>query len=683
MPRTGKRYFHCILCQKRTKPTDRRKITKEQKRILQKHIVSVTDDDVLCSNCRIKCNKNLKKKTERKEVTHAGNDKNFSPPHESISTSKYVRSPPSVTLPLPSTSTSHSSCFICRKPGPKLVVVPASARNSVFLQRKILIPYGTRCCAKHILNDNLTAESLEEISVISQASNVNRSSITDILLYMREVALKNKASRIDFDNEENFSDQQYVRLTGLNRASFLDLLSHIDGRINRTPVRSQKNSLGIFLMKMRSGLSNDVLSSIFNISKASIRRAISAVRSVLMESFVPQNIGFCHVSRQEVINQHTRPLAESLFGGTGNQALLVIDGTYIFIQKSMNFTFQRKSYSLHKGRPLVKPMVIVSTSGYYISVLGPYLARNSDATILNHIMKTNREDVLNWMEEDDIFIVDRGFRDSMEYLEELGIKACMPSFMKKGEKQLSTQDANTSRLVTKIRWVVESSNARIKRWKFLDRILPTSQVPYIGDYIKIVCSISNKYYPPLSTGDATEDLATASKMKYLSAQVNHLKEEVESRKLDSRTAVWRQAGEIENFPRLDEDDIRNITCGTYQLKLCKSYAEEHFHGGADIMVHKDDSHLVRVKIQSRHVSARSYLLWIRYNESNITAWYCKCRSGARVVGVCAHVAAAIWFLALGRYKESLRPVCDWGQFVDDASVIPDTIDESEEEGVEE
>ena len=61
----------------------------------------------------------------------------------------------------------------------------------------------------------------------------------------------------------------------------------------------------------------------------------------------------------------------------------------------MKFTFQRKTYSMHKGRPLVKPMVIVSTSGYYISVLGPYLARNNDASILNHIMKTNKEDVLN------------------------------------------------------------------------------------------------------------------------------------------------------------------------------------------------------------------------------------------------------------------------------------------------
>lgn len=136
-----------------------------------------------------------------------------------------------------------------------------------------------------------------------------------------------------------------------------------------------------------------------------------------MENFVPQNLGFQHISRENVIQHYTRPLAESLFGGTGSQALLLLDGTYIYIQKSSNFTFQRKSYSLHKGRPLVKPMVIVSTSGYYISVIGP-----NDAAILQRIMKSNREDVLKWVEEDDIFIIDRSFRDSVAYLKNLAFR---------------------------------------------------------------------------------------------------------------------------------------------------------------------------------------------------------------------------------------------------------------------
>lgn len=71
--------------------------------------------------------------------------------------------------------------------------------------------------------------------------------------------------------------------------------------------------------------------------------------------------------------------------------------------------------------------------------MGPYIAKNNDATILNHVMKTNIEDICDWVREEDIFVIDRGFRDSLDFLEEMGIQAQMPSFMTKGEKQLKMQ----------------------------------------------------------------------------------------------------------------------------------------------------------------------------------------------------------------------------------------------------
>ena len=97
-------------------------------------------------------------------------------------------------------------------------------------------------------------------------------------------------------------------------------------------------------------------------------------------------------------------------------------------------------------------MVVVSTSGYFVTVVGPYLAdqKNNDASILNHMLKTNVENIKTWVNEEDVFIVDRGFRDSLALLEELGIRAEMPAFMNKGDKQMSTENANASRLVTKV-----------------------------------------------------------------------------------------------------------------------------------------------------------------------------------------------------------------------------------------
>ncbi|XP_056011994.1 uncharacterized protein LOC125671681 [Ostrea edulis] len=331
-------------------------------------------------------------------------------------------------------------------------------------------------------------------------------------------------------------------------------------------------------------------------------------------------------------------------------------------------------------------MIIVSTTGYFISVLGPYLARNNDATILNHIMRSNIEDIRSWVNENDIFVVDRGFRDSLDYLQEMGICAKMPTFLRKGEKQMSTENANTSRLVSKIRWVVESANARIKQWRYLGHILPSSQIPYIGDFVRIACAICNRYLKPLVCGDTEEDQALGAKMVNLSKQVNSLQHHVEENKLDRRTVCWREVDDLTDFPCLDEEQLRLLTCGTYQLRLSPSYAQEHVEGDCSIQVHREDPGLLRIKLQSRHVSSRTYLLWIQYDIGEIKAWYCKCRAGARVVGMCSHVAAILWYLGYARHhREERMGVRDWGEFVDDATLIDDSdsSSNSDESGPEE
>ena len=59
--------------------------------------------------------------------------------------------------------------------------------------------------------------------------------------------------------------------------------------------------------------------------------------------------------------------------------------------------------------------------------VGPYLAENkyNDTSIFQHIIKTNGEDIRSWLSEDDIAIVDRGFRNfaAARKIEHAGRKA--------------------------------------------------------------------------------------------------------------------------------------------------------------------------------------------------------------------------------------------------------------------
>ena len=159
-------------------------------------------------------------------------------------------------------------------------------------------------------------------------------------------------------------------------------------------------------------------------------------RTSLMQNFVSQQIGhgFHHISH---VSQHTTPLAETLFSQHNDEAaIIVLNGTYTYIQKSADYAFQRMSFSMHKHRPLLKPMdgyiifsiyyIILYIILYYIL----YYARNNDASITKHMMKTNTEGMMTWLNDDDIFIVDRGFREVTQYLQEEGFGVEMPRYLK-------------------------------------------------------------------------------------------------------------------------------------------------------------------------------------------------------------------------------------------------------------
>ena len=216
-----------------------------------------------------------------------------------------------------------------------------------------------------------------------------------------------------------------------------------------------------------------------------------------------------------------------------------------------------------------------------------------------------------------------------------------------------------------VRWVVESANARLKRWKYLDQVLPTNQVPFIGEFVKLVCAISiNRFFRDSSiTTDSEEDTLLAAKMLHLPKQVNSLKEYVEENGLDNRSAKWKDVSEVElaGFHELDEEQLRSLTCGTYQLKLSSSYMHEHVDGDCNFHVHEGEENLIRVRIQSRHVSAKTDLLWKRYYAIEIESWYFQCRAGARVVRACSHVASMLWFLGSARYSaQESYGVKNWG-----------------------
>lgn len=92
-----------------------------------------------------------------------------------------------------------------------------------------------------------------------------------------------------------------------------------------------------------------------------------------------------------------------------------------------------------------------------------------------------------------------------------------------------------------------------------------------------MCALMNKYWPQTNTRSAAEkEEQLDCKMLHISKQQNVLHEKIQSDSLKKILQIGKiSASSVLDFPRLSEEDIRNLTVGMYQLKPAPSYTREH------------------------------------------------------------------------------------------------------------
>ncbi|KAJ8670934.1 hypothetical protein QAD02_002193 [Eretmocerus hayati] len=355
---------------------------------------------------------------------------------------------------------SHTRCiFRCLK-SHKLRRIPKDSRVQAFRATGIFVPPDSRCCSSHILDDGRFG--LADLETLSPQTDTCEMTGEDVAFHMNTLR-KTKSSSLDNTIFDAISDDKLKQQTGLVRRDFLSVSTHL--KLN---IRTEKSlALGLYLSKLRHGYPNDHFSVIFDTPRRTIDRYMDKVRTGLKENFVPIHLGQ-GLARQDLVEDRSR-VAKALLVDEAESSIFVWDATYVYIQKSANYLFQRSSYSLHKHRCLVKPMIAVTTRGRIIKVFGPYSAQDSDATILEAIMES--EFFLELFKEGDVFIVDRGFERVLAKLAARRFKTMMPCFIDKDKKQLTTEQANQSRVTTKLRYVIECVNGVLKsEFRYFDHV---------------------------------------------------------------------------------------------------------------------------------------------------------------------------------------------------------------------
>jgi hypothetical protein len=178
----------------------------------------------------------------------------------------------------------------------------------------------------------------------------------------------------------------------------------------------------------------------------------------------------------------------------------------------------------------------------------------------------------------------------------------------------------------------------------------TGYLEKIGIFFRIGCALINKFCPPLSKDSPRHDRIAAKTLELVGKE-NLLEIRVDEEKMERYTKAWAKASAavFQDFPQLSFEDLEDLTQGVYQIGLAKRYTRVHMSNTDDykIMLNTDYPGIVRAKIESRFTS-KTHNCWIEFDPEMagaeaITAYYCRCRNGARTLGMCAHVCSVCIF----------------------------------------
>lgn len=159
----------------------------------------------------------------------------------------------------------------------------------------------------------------------------------------------------------------------------------------------------------------------------------------------------------------------------------------------------------------------------------------------------------------DIFILDRGYRDAQPLFRELGIEYKIPVFLGRNQKQLFTEEANDSRLVTKTRWIVEARNGAYQVYilYFFDHVVIILIFIILVNSI-IAGALINRYHPLILMEGVNAELARELLDK--SREVNIVQARVEAERMCFRNAQWvhLHEGQLRDFPRLALECLQDL-----------------------------------------------------------------------------------------------------------------------------
>lgn len=560
-----------------------------------------------------------------------------------------------------------------RKQG--LICIPEKKRYEVLKIHRIYIPKRSKICQNHL--DNGTWHDF-----INLEFKYTKEYIEDMIDLLRK-PLEKEHEYMEFPKKS------FKAKTGLSFNNFNQLFNSLPTLHSYFPndTKKARKALQMYLSRLHKGDRYNRVCDEFNVSFKTGSAYIAKARIALLTDFVPNNLGFDAISRETIVESVSKMANNLYLNGKKDQAIIIADCTYVFCNKTKNFKKQREFYYEQKKRHFFKPMVFTTTTGRFIEVFGPYKSRDNDAKIMKNIFQTYGRQIEGKLQQGDIFIVDKGFRDVTEYLTAKGFDIKIPeSVQKRTLHQLTTIQANRSRMVTACRFIVETRNGHMKSiWRLFDRTWITYDLPQVMNDYRIGASLINKFYRAMESNIDDAEIIAHNMLEKGNCGQNEFAVIVDSNAFNNSVKYFVQSDDL-IFPTLAKEEIRLISLGSYQPNLALSYIYEQIQlkGQFQFFVYPDTrvksifknliekyritSPIVILSIfESRFRNNVKHYVYILADQAingreGIISYYCDCQHGRRLVGCCTHVLAFIAYL--GYYRFHTDEIKGISEFID-------------------
>lgn len=163
----------------------------------------------------------------------------------------------------------------------------APIKLELLVHSNLYIPPNARVCQQH-LDENQWGYLIDAPNLSHDFTGEMFVDITKIL----QTAVLNSSNTMDFGNILIMDPKILHHRVGITHNAFEQV-------IRETPPLQQEvtdpnTAIAIFLMKLRTGESNERLSVLFRMSRRTLERKMNTVRKCLVQDFVPRYLGLDH-----------------------------------------------------------------------------------------------------------------------------------------------------------------------------------------------------------------------------------------------------------------------------------------------------------------------------------------------------------------------------------------------------